>query len=310
MYCTRRPRATCNCAAGAARLHCPSMLESDATARPGDAPRFAAPALVLLAVLGRLPFLGAGFGTDTDAWRVGLAARYMHATGLYGSSRVPGHPVQDGLVAHLVGLGPWGINGATALLSVLAVHLFHRWARRLAVPHPFLLGLAFAFLPLVYLHSVDALDYLWALALLLVAVELADAERFVFAGVALGLATGCRITSLAMLAPLVVLCPKGTRLRALLRIGATALCVGALCYAPVVLTYGFQYLRFTPTPYPRAAYIAKEVTLDVAGILGLLGVTWALAGEALARRKRAREPAPAAWRRVRLAGTVALLCFG
>lgn len=273
-----------------------------AAQRGGLRRRLEGPLLVVAALAARVPFLGAGYGSDSDAWRVALAARFIRATGTYGSSRVPGHPVQDVLAAALIDLGPAGLNGATALFSAAAVFFFHRLARRLEVPHPVPLSLAFAFLPLVYLHSVNALDYLWAIAFVLAAVDAWFARRFVLAGVLLGLATGCRITSLAFVVPLVVAGEARDRRRILLQLGGAAVVVGALCYVPVLLAYGASYLRVTPTPYPSLAFLLKQLSVDLFGLPGALALLVVLAGEAIARL-RGRAPRPVGnpqWPRLRL----------
>ena len=247
-------------------------------------------AVLALAGLARLPFLSAGFGSDFDAWWVALAARASHQGGDYVLSRVPGHPVLDVLNALLVPWGPVGLNGGSAAFGLAACALFHRLATRFGVARPALWTLAFAFLPLVYLQSVQALDYLPALAFLLLAIELACAGRFGFAGVALGFATGCRITSLAMFVPLVALAPFAQRVRAAVRTGAAALATSAALFAPVVLSAGFGVFRFYQTPYPWAGYLLKAVTLDTFGIVGLLGLAFAL--PRIARLRRPRSPRP------------------
>jgi hypothetical protein len=258
----------------------------------------------------RLPFLRAGFGIDSDAWRVALAARLIRTTGVYGSSRVPGHPVQDILAAALSGLGPVGLNGATAVLSCVAVYFFYRLARRFVVPHPIILSLGFAFLPLVYVQSVNALDYMWAMALLLGAVEAFFAGRLVLAGICLGLATGCRLTSLAMVLPLALISGLTDRGRTLIRTVGTAIALALLCYLPVLWTYGTSYLRFTPTPFPRIAYIAKEMTLDIFGVLGLCGLAMVIAAELMTRLKGPpRRPPSAEWHRLRLFAVLVGLCY-
>ena len=231
---------------------------------------------LLLAALARVPFLSAGFGTDPDAWWVALAARAAHQRLDYVLSRVPGHPVLDVLNAVVVPWGPVALNGVSALFSLAATALFHRLATRFGVERPALWTLAFAFVPLVYLQSVQALDYLPALAFLLLSIELACAGRFGFAGVALGFATGCRITSLAMLVPLVVLAPRGGRMRAAARAGLAAIATAAALYAPVVLSEGISVFRFVQTPYPRPEFLLKAVTIDVFGIVGLFAVGLAL----------------------------------
>ena len=252
-----------------------------------NASRAALPGVLLAALLARLPFLQAGFGSDPDAWWVALAARAAHARHDYVLSRVPGHPVLDVLNAFLVPWGALGINLGTTAFSLAAIALFHLLAVRYGAPRPWAWTLAFACLPVVYLHSVDALDYLPALAFLLLALELAARGRFGFAGAALGFATGCRITSLAMLVPLVVAAPAGARGRAAIRAGLPALLIAAVLYVPVALYGGADAFRVVQTPYPPPLYLVKAITLDTFGLVGLAGLVLALGA-------RAARPAGAA----------------
>ena len=230
--------------------------------------------VLALAGIARLPFLSAGFGSDPDAWWVAVTARAAHERIDYVLSRVPGHPVLDVLNALVIPWGPLALNGVSALFSLAAAALFHRLAVRFGVARPALWTLAFAFVPLVYLQSVQSLDYLPALAFLLLSIELACAGRYGFAGVALGFATGCRITSLAMLVPLFVLVPRDVRVVS--RLALAALSTAAALYVPVVLSEGWSVFRFVQTPYPPLAFLLKSLTLDVFGIVGLAAAALAL----------------------------------
>jgi hypothetical protein len=230
---------------------------------------------------------------------VANAARFIRTTGTYGSSRVPGHPFQDLLDAALLPWGPAGLNGATALFSCVAVFFFYRLARSFRLPHPFVLSLGFAFMPLVYVQSVNALDYMWAMAFLLATADAFFAGRLVLAGVCLGLATGCRITSFAFLLPLVLASESRERGTILLRMGLVATAIAGLCYAPVLWTYGPGYLRYTHTHYPRLAFIVKEATVDVFGLPGLVGLAAVLLTATRGGWSRAlRAPADPRWPRL------------
>jgi hypothetical protein len=247
----------------------------------------------------RLPFLGPGFGTDPDAWRVAEAARFIHRTGTYGGSRLPGHPVQEVVSSWLWPGGALALNLATALFSLLAVLCFVALCRQLRTPYPALSGLALAATPVVYIHSTDALDYVWALGLLLLSILLVRARRAVPAGIALGLAIGCRITFALFVPPLALLLPgrrkNASRAAPILRFLGSALLVGALSYLPVVLEYGWGFLRSYQLLYPSPLLILKQATLDVWGAVGLLGVAaglGVLAARALTARRGRAAPNP------------------
>jgi len=144
------------------------------------------------------------------------------------------------------------------------------------------------------------MDYLWALAFALGAIELLLRGNPALAGVSLGLATGCRITSIVLLAALAPLCEPPGRSRDLLRCAAVAVVTSVLCYVPVVLAHGLDFLRFTPTQYPRLLYVAKAFTIDLFGVLGLAGLAAALTG------LRRDTVVPVAWQRLRRATAVML----
>jgi hypothetical protein len=227
------------------------------------------PAGVALAVLlTRLPFLGPGLGTDNDAWSVGAAARFIARTGQYKVSRFPGFPVQEYAAALLWPGGPWLIDLASALMCAIAAALLAVVLRRAGSRDAALGAIAFAFVPTVFISSTSGMDYLWACALLLSALVLTLARRGALAGVALGLATGCRITSIAFLLPLALMRaapePRG-RGRAVLALATPALLTAAAVFLPVALRYGGEFLSY----YEPAGGHERSVAYFLAGLLTL-----------------------------------------
>ena len=97
--------------------------------------------------------------------------------------------------------GPWALNGASAVCSVVAVWSFVACARRLGCRDALLAGLALATTPVFFINSVTAKDYVWALAFIGSLFCVLD-RRPRIAGLLLGLAVGCRLTSAAMVVPL------------------------------------------------------------------------------------------------------------
>ena len=242
-------------------------------------------AVVVLA--SRLPFLDAGYGSDPDAWALARAARAMARTGTYTASRMPGFPVHEIACALLGPTRPVVLNAATAACSAFAVAAFVLILRAVGSPAPVLGGLALAFVPAVYVHSTNAMDYLWSLAFVLGALYLVLRRRALAAGVLLGLAIGCRITAGAMLLPLALLLP---RWRAAARLAGAALLVGGLAFVPVVWRYGLRYFSFhEDAGYPALAVVATRGTLEVWGQLGLISLLGGIAACVLGRRRAARR---------------------
>src|SRR5262249_35295381 len=160
-----------------------------------------------LVLLSRLPFLTPGYGADPDAWRTASAARFIGQTGVYHESHSPGHPVQEWIGSLLWKGGPLALNGATAVASGLAALFFGLVLLELgAAPWiSALAALALGFAPIVYIHSVDCMDYVWALCFSMAALWLVLKDRWLGASVALALAIGSRMTAGLLLFPLFVL---------------------------------------------------------------------------------------------------------
>ncbi|HSG99677.1 MAG TPA: glycosyltransferase family 39 protein, partial [candidate division Zixibacteria bacterium] len=196
-------------------------------------------------LLSRLPFLDAGYGAP-DAWRVVRAARAI-AGGAYEYSRMPGFPVHEFTSSLFVGLGPVGLNALTALFSALAAGFVALLVRGSGRGGALYAGLALALVPVFYTQSAQTLDTPWAVAFMTASLYCALTERPLAAGVALGLAIGCRVTSGAAALPALILLSGSAAPRVFVRralvFGVTALALGVLCYLPVYAVYGADFFR-------------------------------------------------------------------
>ena len=229
--------------------------------------------VALLVLVSRLPFLTPGYGADPDAWRLATAARDIAHTGQYHESRAPGHPVQEWVSSWLWRGGPTAVNGATAVMSAVMVFFFGLVLVELGGgPWAGLAALAFGFTPVVFIHSVDAMDYVWALALSMVALWLTLRRSLWWAGIALGLAVGCRITAALLFVPLAVLAwsPADRRTRSLVALGAPAAALGLALYLPNFLQRGIGFLHFAEGRFPAWTRIAQDLTIEIWGTLGSL----------------------------------------
>jgi len=243
-----------------------------------------------LAFLTRLPFLGNGYGVDGDAWRLVRSGQTLWSSGDYHPSRLPGYPIPEAAIGLLAHGGPWLANGVTALLSALAVAFFALVMRRLGNRYAALAALAFALVPVVYVGSVQSMDYAWALAFAMAALYALVSERPLWAGVLLGLAGGCRVTSLSLLLPFATYLlwrPRaaGTG-RALLRLIAPALLVFLAVYAVVLVSLGGDVLpTLTPTGRSWLDTLIRGTfgVWDVLGVLALAGALVATTVVALTR---------------------------
>ena len=70
--------------------------------------------LLVVVLLSRLPFLGAGYGLHWDAWGNAKIAQQIAETGRYAMARVPGAPAYELTTALFSWGGPWMLNGFSA----------------------------------------------------------------------------------------------------------------------------------------------------------------------------------------------------
>ena len=269
-------------------------------------------ALTLVVALTRLPMLWAGFGTDTDGWSLARAARSIAAEGRYQASRMPGNPVQEFCSAAVIHVGGWAVNALTTLMTIAAALLFAVLLRRLGARLDAIAGAALAFVPVVAIASASGMDYPWGLAFLLGATLAVVQGRRALAGLLLGLAIGCRITSAVFVLPLGVMAyvpspsPLAQRLRGPLALAALAAVSGALCFLPAYRAYGFSFLGYYehaggrtqglghflsglahvfPLPF-SAMLVAGQATVGVWGLIGCVALALALIAALLRRTRR------------------------
>ena len=234
-------------------------------------------AIFIAAILTRLPWLSPGYGMDPDAWRVITSARHIAQTGEYVFSRPPGFPVHEYLIALTPAkTSPLYSNGITALFSSVASLFFALILRYFRIKHYLLLTLAFALTPVVYVNSVNTMDYMLALAFILGSTYFVMVHRPFVAGIFLGLAIGSRITSGAMLLPLTLWIfleeRNSTSGRRFAIFSITALMIGSICYLPVVDRYGLDFFHFTDNiGYESVESLLAKVSIHVWGASATLG---------------------------------------
>ena len=250
--------------------------------------------LLLAAVLlSRLPFLGAGYGLHWDAWGNARIAQQIAETREYTMARVPGAPVYEIATALLAWGGPWALNGLSAVAGVACVAIFALLARHYQCRDWLLAAAAFAFSPVLYINSVTTKDFTLACALVLLSTLFVVRNRPVAAGVALGLAMGCRLTSGLMALPLALALlaapPRKERGRRLFWFATISAVTALVAFLPAFVRYGFSFLTyFKPIYYPSWSAVTYRGTIDVWSLAGCIGLAAAVIG-AIAWRKGAKS---------------------
>ncbi len=231
----------------------------------------------------RLPFLNAGYGLDPDAWRVAKAARIIASERSYSVSRLPGYPIHEIVSALLWRGGPLALNAATAIMSGVAVAFFGLSICALGYRDHLAACAALAMTPVVFLGSVEAKDHLWELAFVMGSLYALLCGRSILSGVALGLAIGCRITSIGMLFPFLILIAErneaDARLHPAFRFSLAAILIGGVNRLPVIVKYGWGAFSFADHGYPPIPLVLHRLTIEAWGVLGMIG--WGIAGTGL-----------------------------
>jgi hypothetical protein len=258
-------------------------------------------AAVIVAALAVISFLGPG--TDLDSGAVILSGRAIRA-GDYVTSRPPGAPVHEAAVGVLEGIGGVALSNLGSLvMAVVAIVALLALLRRHGVGHA---GWAAAFVvanPWFLIAATSTVDFVWAIALVLVAAVLLRRGSPWWAGLAAGLAVGCRMSTILLVGALVV--AEMTELERRRLVGRTVrfvgvtVGVGVLCFVPAYVAAG-RSLAFaqndfaTSTPFNHLGRFAAK---DLALVGPFAAVALVIA-------------APAVWRSLRLLRTNWLLRFG
>ncbi len=234
--------------------------------------------LVACTLLSRIPFLFDGYGSEEDAWALALVAERIATTGHYEVSRLPGHPVQEIVFALLSSWGSFMFNLTTALISTVGVWAFYRIVRIMNRPIAFWSGIALAATPIVFIHSTNSMDYTWGMSLLICATLALISNRILLCGILVGIATGCRITSLASLVPMIAyllfLDSTSSGIRSSIKLCCCALASTLLVFTPVLAEYGTSFFTFYEHfPIPHWTKNLYKGTLGVWGLPALVTFT-------------------------------------
>ncbi|MFI5163825.1 MAG: ArnT family glycosyltransferase [Bacteroidia bacterium] len=228
--------------------------------------------LFLTVLISRIPFLFAGFGSEEDSWLLPLTAKNIALSGQYELSRAPGHPLQEIIYSCMWNSVPFYYNLLSAVMSVIAVLFFALSLKQLGFKHYLFAAYAFAFTPIVFISSTYTIDYMPAMAFVMVSFYFLLRNYFLLSGVFLGLAIGFRITSGLMLIPFcMLLLPfSKERLKGILFLSIGTTIIGLLTYLPVIKTYGFSFFTFSDQfPYPNLAKVFYKATFGVFGTIGV-----------------------------------------
>lgn len=237
--------------------------------------------VLLIIFLSRLPFLLPGYGAEEDTWGLFITAKNISLTGNYEVSRLPGHPLQEYAYSFIWQLGPLAFNLLTALLSTTGIAFFILSLKKLKFENYLTAGIILAFIPVVYINSLNAMDYMWALAFIMASFYFLLSDFFILSGIFIGLAVGCRITSAAMIIPFAFwVFDRGNMsesLKKILRLVFSFTVASVLLFIPVFQKYGFNFFGYVAQIQVSFMHIVYKSTIGVWGLIGLIDVITILA---------------------------------
>ena len=228
--------------------------------------------------ISRIPFLRAGFGAEEDSWLLALTAKNIALSGEYEMSRAPAHPLQEIIYSWFYngGLNAFSTNLLSAAGSVITSLFFALSLKNIGFRHYIFAAFAFAFTPVVFISSVYTIDYMPAMAFVMMSFYFitlpSKSWTIILAGIFLGIAIGFRLTSAIMLLPFCVLLLSISQggWKKILVLGFSACIIGLLTYIPVIKTYGTSFFTFADQfPYPNFPKVLYKGTLGVFGFIGL-----------------------------------------
>jgi hypothetical protein len=239
-------------------------------------------ALAAVYALSRFPLCLVGFGNDSDAWSMASNASDF-VRGVYRISRLPGHPLYEGLysVATVSG-GSVACNLLTVGLSVILLWTLWRLGESLKVHRPTWAAVALAAQPIFWVSSADSTDFILATLLGILSILAAVHGRSLVCGVCLGMAVATRVEMGLYIIPLVIL-GRGLRHR---QVVTAAVFTAAVLFMPVWSTLyeskwreWFTRVFLMPEASPRQwALLFAARTWAVWGLISLaiLGVIIAI----------------------------------
>jgi hypothetical protein len=247
---------------------------------------FAFVVLALAYVAGRAPFINNGFGTKPDAWRIGLTGWWLWDRHEFYPSRLPGYPVAELGFASVIKGGWVATNSLTIAVSLLGLWFFARIVQQVNLPNRALIVVGFAFQPLIWINTMNTMDYAWALTFILGSYYFLLQRHTSLAGLMLGLAIGSRLPSAAMLLPAVVYLWRDGRRNELRDFVVWAVFVPMVAFLPIAWRYGPDFLSFYDAKVGYRTVI-RLMAKDSLGLLGALAVT---AGVVLTLPRLAKLP--------------------
>lgn len=214
------------------------------------------------------PLVFLGYGSHCDSHLVINTAQTLIEAHKYVPSRTPGYFVHEASTALLFMLGGSLLtNLGTMAMSLLTIYFFIKTCGYHSIPHRHLLAILLIIHPLYWVNSTCTIDYVWALALILIGYTLWNRKNYVGAGVLLGLSIGTRLSSILFVIAFAVssFLTRETGRKEILLTAIISIGIGALLYIPsfVWAGYSLRFLTYAIGDWDWIGYLARFVYKNI-----------------------------------------------
>ncbi|MEO7557029.1 MAG: hypothetical protein ABIV94_10560 [Acidimicrobiales bacterium] len=197
---------------------------------------------IALVAVPLVPLVLLGYGTDVDVANVRAAGASLRDGG-YTYSRPPGSLPHEAAIAVLDWLGgSVAADLASLAMAMLLLVAFVGVLQRAGARHATAAALVVAANPFFIIAATSLADHVWALALLVVGIWLAQSKRPVLAGIGFGLSIATRLATGVLVAAYLVTafrgCAERRSRRPTLVTAAAAGAVALACFVPAWLSVG------------------------------------------------------------------------
>jgi hypothetical protein len=227
--------------------------------------------LALAFVASRVPWIDNGFGTKPDAWRIALSGYWLWDKHEFYPSRLPGYPIPEFSYALVIKGGWLATNSLTIAISLLGLWFFANIVREVRLPSPALIVVGFAFQPLLWINSMNTMDYAWALTFILGTYYFLLRGNIFVAGLVMGLAVASRIPSSAFLVPYCIYIWRSGRRSEIRSFIVSVVAVAIVAFSPIMWTYGTSFLNFYDASIGYRD-VVRLVAKDAFGLAGTMAL--------------------------------------
>jgi hypothetical protein len=199
----------------------------------------------------------------------------------YEVSRLPGHPFQELAYTLIWNQGPVIYNLLTLIISTAGIGAFMLTLMHIRNKNWLFAGIALAATPIVFINSTNDMDYMWAISFMMISLYAIFRDKIVLAGIFIGMAIGCRITSGAIALPylyLIYQLTKGDqRLKSALVFCASIGVSTLIIFLPVLMNYGLSFFTYYEHfPIPGFAKNFYKGSIGAFGSIGSIAVAYYL----------------------------------